>query len=877
MERTKRVSGGAYAVRLAGALSLLGALGFLLGSGCRTTPAVQATAPAAEVGGVVTLIADGASDYAIVVPDDDAGGRVAKAATLLHDMLKEATGADLPVVAEAKLPAGRGGIFLGNTRAAARAGLDIPALRGWTHRQAVRGRSLFLAGYDAAPESAELRGRDYLGTLKATIAFLEQQAGVRFLLPGPNGVAVPKLARLAVPADLDVVRTPHLRYCVRWLDQTYDVANNQFSPTFYKTYGGHSYYSAVPSAEYAKTHPEYFALIAGVRDAAQNHLCISNPEVQELMLKEMEKQLDKGYEMVQLAQTDGYVPCECPQCRALADEPGERLWIVHRKLAEQMQARRPGKKVVILSYGPTTHPPTTFSRLPANVVVELCNYQQEDFDQWRPFADDFLVYIYNWGSYQTLGFAPKRTPRFAGEQIRFFLQNKVRGIYKCGFGENLGLEGPVYYVYGKMIEDPRQDPFLLANEFYRAAYGNARAPMKAFFDALYDRLELYSYVGRFHGSGGEALALMPRTPEDMISYFFPPKLLLAMEKNLARAKTLAQDPREQARIRLVEREFVYLQNLASVFYFYHAYRLSPSWELFEPLAKAIEARNALIDSWYDAKGKMKIEDGWPRFFDNEPKSFVKTGGRLTGELSTPFNWNVAALRERKVLPGVGRKVATVPRLKGPVTLDGKVDEAAWNGLATESLGEIGLGDLREPTRFRMGWDDTGITFAFECQWSDLPAADPDVKGRDGSAWSQECLEVFIDPFGEREKFFHFIFNPVPNSCYDECFGFVTDPISPLYGKADKSWNGAWQYATVIDRERKAWSAEVRIPFAALGVEAPKPGNTWCMNLGRENYVLDPATGSRGRTESIELSLWSPNLEARSFGTPAAFGELVFGE
>ena len=186
---------------------------------------------------------------------------------------------------------------------------------------------------------------------------------------------------------------------------------------------------------------------------------------------------------------------------------------------------------------------------------------------------------------------------------------------------------------------------------------------------------------------------------------FPPKLLLSMEKNLAQAKTLTQDPREQARIRLVEREFIYLKNLASVFYFYHAYRLNPSWEMFEPLAKAIEARNALIDSWYDDKGKLKMEDGWPRFFDNVTKDFLKVGGRLTGELSTPFNWNVAT----------------------------------------------------------------------------------------------------------------------------------------------------------------------------LGVDAPNPGTTWCMNLGRENHVPDPAKDFRGSAKYIELPLWSPNLEARAFCTPAAFGELVFGE
>ena len=55
----------------------------------------------------------------------------------------------------------------------------------------------------------------------------------------------------------------------------------------------------------------------GKEDYQRNHLCISNPEVQELMLKEMEKQFDLGYDWVQLSQTDGYRECECPKCKAL--------------------------------------------------------------------------------------------------------------------------------------------------------------------------------------------------------------------------------------------------------------------------------------------------------------------------------------------------------------------------------------------------------------------------------------------------------------------------------------------------------------------------------------------------------------------------------
>lgn len=58
-------------------------------------------------------------------------------------------------------------------------------------------------------------------------------------------------------------------------------------------------------------------MLGGIRQPKGNHLCISNPEVQELMLKEMERELDRGYEWVELAQTDGYQECECAECQAI--------------------------------------------------------------------------------------------------------------------------------------------------------------------------------------------------------------------------------------------------------------------------------------------------------------------------------------------------------------------------------------------------------------------------------------------------------------------------------------------------------------------------------------------------------------------------------
>jgi hypothetical protein len=120
-------------------------------------------------------------------------------------------------------------------------------------------------------------------------------------------------------------------------------------------------------------------------------------------------------------------------------------------------------------------------------------------------------------------------------------------------------------------------------------------------------------------------------------------------------------------------------------------------------------------------------------------------------------------------------------------------------------------------------------------------------GRDGRCWRAECIELVLDPFAAREKCYHFVINPEPNSCYDVRLGFITDPRDSLYRGEDKSWNGEWEYFPVIDKEKKKYTVEIKIPFRTLGVESPKSGTMWAANFGREN-------------DGSDVGLWSPNLE-----------------
>jgi hypothetical protein len=324
------------------------------------------------------IAAGGKSDYVIVVPDDVDQARIMPAASLLQTNIQQSANVILPIIKESELQKGVPAFYLGKTIAAGKAGLPLDKIKGWGYLNKAVGRDIFIVGDDAKDEINDKRAIEHSGTLKGMTAFLESQFGARFLIPGEYGRRFPKFDPLVVEAGLDTFYEPCFDYVIGRsprTDKVLAVALNLFGSTpILKSYGGHSYYDAVPEKEYSKTHPEYFASRGGIRTPKENHLCISNPDVQELMLKEMENQLDKGYQWVELAQTDGYQACQCDKCVAIHPDEAERLWIIHRKLAGEMKKRRPGKKIMILSYSLTATPPVSFTNFPDNVVIQMCTY-----------------------------------------------------------------------------------------------------------------------------------------------------------------------------------------------------------------------------------------------------------------------------------------------------------------------------------------------------------------------------------------------------------------------------------------------------------------------------------------------------------------------
>ena len=278
------------------------------------------------------LVITAKSKYQIVLPDLPPKSPILNhlntGAKMLQNAFKEGMGLTLPIVAESKAAKGVKAIYIGDTKAARALGIDAAKHSSFGFTLAEKEGNIFIAGIDkhqfGKVNTSQRDWRYYiLGSINGCVKFAEKYLNTRFLYPGANGIDYAKLAKVEIPAGMHEVCSPKLIFATRTREMFYSYSNNAYGSGSFKSYGGHSYYDAVPAKKYGKTHLHYFAFRGGKRNADGNHLCISNPEVQELIYQEMVKWAKDGALAIQLAQTDGYQPCECANCKAYGNTKDE--------------------------------------------------------------------------------------------------------------------------------------------------------------------------------------------------------------------------------------------------------------------------------------------------------------------------------------------------------------------------------------------------------------------------------------------------------------------------------------------------------------------------------------------------------------------------
>jgi hypothetical protein len=188
------------------------------------------------------------------------------------------------------------------------------------------------------------------------------------------------------------------------------------------------------------------------------------------------------------------------------------------------------------------------------------------------------------------------------------------------------------------------------------------------------------------------------------------------------------------------------------------------------------------------------------------------------------------------------------RAAQPPTIDGVLDEPAWqqaplvSGFTYYDKPEL----LPVQTSFRVLYDDRAVYFGVVCGEPAMDRLKVTRPPRDSlEIFDGECVEVFIDPKHDHQRYLHFVVG-AGGSLYD-AEGF------------NRFWSsGAKAAACLGDRQ---WSVELAIPWGDLGVE-PQPARVLGFNVCRDRYL----------GLNREWTTWS-QVEA-NFHDPARFGHLV---
>src|SRR4051812_35879824 len=228
----------------------------------------------------------------------------------------------------------------------------------------------------------------------------------------------------------------------------------------------------------------------------------------------------------------------------------------------------------------------------------------------------------------------------------------------------------------------------------------------------------------------------------------------------------------------------------------------------------------------------------------------------------------------------------------PITIDGKLDDPAWNVASwTDAFVDI-EGDRRPQPRFRtrakMLWDDKWFYVAAEME-------EPDVSGsltkRDSVIFADNDFEVFIDPDGDTHAYYELEVNAL-GTPWDLML------IKPYRdgGPAINAWEIAGLQARVDvkgtlnrpgDRD-EGWTVELALPWETLKEAVPntrvppRPGERWRINFSRVEWQVDVLEGryekrnEKGSPNAPDNWVWSPQ-GAIDMHMPERWGYVQFTE
>lgn len=265
----------------------------------------------------------------------------------------------------------------------------------------------------------------------------------------------------------------------------------------------HTFKDLVPVSEYFDSHPEWFSEING-RRVRDGQLCLSNPEVMEVLCKNLEAKMKENPDkkIWSVSQNDNYSSCQCENCRRLdsiyGGQSGTMIWFVN-----QVAERFPDKVISTLAYQQTRHAPKNIK--PAdNVNIMLCSIEcprhrpisadssehsfQRDLADWTNLTHNIFLwdYVVQFRNYMD----PFPNLHVIQPNLQDFHNHGIPMIFEQGSNQNIteNYEWRTYLI-AHLLWNVNLDVDSLRSRFLDVHYGKNRSEFVAkYYDSMHKAL-----------------------------------------------------------------------------------------------------------------------------------------------------------------------------------------------------------------------------------------------------------------------------------------------------------------------------------------------------------------------------------------------------
>ncbi len=186
---------------------------------------------------------------------------------------------------------------------------------------------------------------------------------------------------------------------------------------------------------------------------------------------------------------------------------------------------------------------------------------------------------------------------------------------------------------------------------------------------------------------------------------------------------------------------------------------------------------------------------------------------------------------------------------------------AWKSVKPAAGAVDPFGNPAASNRFeiRTQWTERNLYFLFECPYDELTLKpNPTETEETNKLWEWDVMEIFVG--ADFDSIGHY--RELQVSPQGEWVDLDIDRKNPK-PEGGWKWNSGMKTKARIDKTKKIWYGEMKIPMASITETPIRPGTEFRINI----YRLAGAAPNR-----IQV-MWTPT-RVRSHHTPAQFGRIV---